>query len=131
MWISWAMANRDPSVFHDPNDVILDRKGNRHFSFGIGVHRCIGSNVARVVFKDMLTSVLDRMPDFTVRPRAAPCTTTPSASSRACATCPPPSPPASRSAPGLDETLEKLQRICDEQELARPITERKDAAVID
>ena len=33
--------------------------------------------------------------------------------------------------PGLDETLDKLQRICDEQELARPITERKEAAVID
>jgi hypothetical protein len=32
---------------------------------------------------------------------------------------------------GLDETLDKLQRICDEQELARPITERREAAVID
>ena len=32
---------------------------------------------------------------------------------------------------GLDETLDKLQRICDEQELARPVTERKEAAVID
>ncbi|MFZ0834523.1 MAG: cytochrome P450, partial [Mycobacterium sp.] len=55
LWISWAMANRDPSVFHDPNDVIIDRKGNRHFSFGLGVHRCIGSNVARTVFKSMVT----------------------------------------------------------------------------
>ena len=35
-----------------------------------------------------------------------------------------------RLGPGLDETLDKLQRICDEQELARPITERKEAAVI-
>jgi hypothetical protein len=33
--------------------------------------------------------------------------------------------------PGLDETLEKLQRICDEQQPARPITEHKDAVVID
>jgi hypothetical protein len=31
----------------------------------------------------------------------------------------------------LDETLEKLQRICDEQQPARPITEHKDAVVID
>ncbi|WP_167099586.1 cytochrome P450 [Mycobacterium sp. DL592] len=130
VWISWAMANRDPSVFHDPNDVILDRKGNRHFSFGIGVHRCIGSNVARTVFKDMLTSVLDRMPDYRCDPegtvhydtigviqgmRKLPATFT----------------PGKRLGPGLDETLEKLQRICDEQELARPITERKEAAVID
>lgn len=130
VWISWAMANRDPSVFHDPNEVILDRKGNRHFSFGIGVHRCIGSNVARTVFKAMLTAVLDRMPDYTCDPegtvhydsigviqgmRNLPATFT----------------PGKPLGPGLDATLEKLQRICDEQELARPITERKEAAVID
>jgi hypothetical protein len=36
-----------------------------------------------------------------------------------------------RVGPGLDETLEKLQRICDEQECARPITERKESVVID
>lgn len=130
LWISWAMANRDPSVFHDPNDVILDRKGNRHFSFGLGVHRCIGSNVARTVFKSMLTAVLDRMPDYKCDPegtvhydtigviqgmRHLPATFT----------------PGPRLGAGLDETLDKLQRICDEQELARPITERKQAAVID
>ena len=39
--------------------VVLDRKANRHFSFGLGVHRCIGSNVARTVFKSMLTAVMD------------------------------------------------------------------------
>jgi hypothetical protein len=32
---------------------------------------------------------------------------------------------------GLDETLEKLQRICDEQQLALPVTERTEVAVID
>ena len=130
LWISWAMANRDPSVFHDPNELLLDRKGNRHFSFGLGVHRCIGSNVARTVFKSMLTSVLDRMPDFRCDPegtvhydtigviqgmRHLPATFT----------------PGPRLGVGLDETLDKLQRICDEQELARPITERKEVAVID
>jgi cytochrome P450 len=130
LWISWAMANRDPAIFTDPNELVLDRKGNRHFSFGLGVHRCIGSNVARSVFKSMLTAVLDRMPDFRCDPEGAvhyetigviqgmrqlPATFT----------------PGRRLGPGLDETLEKLQRICDEQELARPITERKEAAVID
>jgi cytochrome P450 len=130
LWISWAMANRDPSVFADPDDVVLDRKGNRHFSFGIGVHRCVGSNVARTVFKSMLTAVLDRMPDFhcdldgavhyeTIGViqgmRKLPATFTPGPTVGA----------------GLDETLDKLQRICDEQELARPVTERKEAAVID
>ena len=65
------MANRDPSVFADPDNIVLDRKGNRHFSFGIGVHRCIGSNVARTVFKSMLTAVLDRMPDYRCDPEGA------------------------------------------------------------
>jgi cytochrome P450 len=130
LWISWAMANRDPSVFAEPNRIVLDRKGNRHFSFGLGVHRCIGSNVARTVFKSMLTAVLDRMPDYACDPegtvhyetigviqgmRRLPATFT----------------PGRRLGAGLDETLKKLQRICDEQELALPITERKEAAVID
>ena len=130
LWISWAMANRDPSVFPDPDSIILDRKGNRHFSFGIGAHRCIGSNVARTVFKSMLTAVLARMPDYRCVPggavhyetigviqgmRKLPATFT----------------PGKRVGAGLAETLDKLQRICDEQELARPVTERKEAAVID
>ncbi len=130
LWLSWAMANRDPAVFEDPNKVIMARKGNRHFSFGIGVHRCVGSNVARTVFKSMLTAVLDRMPDYVCDPEGAehyesigviqgmkhlPATFT----------------PGKRLGLGLDETLENLQRICNEQELARPITERKDAAVND
>jgi cytochrome P450 len=130
LWISWAKANRDPAVFHDLDDIVLYRKGNRHFSFGLGVHRCGGSNVARTVFKSMLTAVLDRMPDYRCDPegtvhyatigviqgmRKLPATFT----------------PGRKIGAGLDETLEKLQRICDEQELARPITERKEAAVID
>ena len=130
LWLSWAMANRDPELFENPDEVVLDRKGNRHFSFGLGVHRCIGSNVARTVFKSMLTAVLDRMPDFHCDPTGAvhyetigviqgmqhlPATFT----------------PGPRLGPGLDATLEKLQRVCDEQQLAAPITVHKDAAVID
>jgi len=129
LWLSWAMANRDPAVFSDPDRVVMDRKGNRHFSFGLGVHRCIGSNVARTVFKAMLTAVLDRMPDYecvaegTVHydsigviqgMRHLPATFT----------------PGPRLGPGLAETLDALQRACDEQGLARPITERKESADI-
>jgi hypothetical protein len=86
--------------------------------------------VARTVFKSMLTAVLDRMPDYRCDPegtvhyecigviqgmRKLPATFT----------------PGPRIGAGLDETLDKLQRICDEQELARPVTERTEAAVID
>ena len=130
LWLSWAMANRDPSVFEKPNQVVLDRKGNRHFSFGIGVHRCVGSNVARSVFKAMVTAVLDRMPDYVCDPEGSvhyesigviqgmkhlPADFT----------------PGPRLGPGLDETLDLLQKACVEQGLARPITEHKEAAVID
>ena len=127
LYISWAMANRDPAVFPEPNKIILDRKGNRHFGFGLGIHRCIGSNLGRTVFKSMLNAVLDRMPDYrcdsegTVHyetigviqgMRHLPATFT----------------PGRPLGPGLDETLYKLQKICDEQELARPITESKESA---
>ena len=93
------------------------------------MHRCVGSNVARTVFKAMLLAVLDRMPDYRCDPEGTvhydsiaviqgmkqlPATFT----------------PGKRLGPGLDETLERLQQICDEQELARPITERKEEAVI-
>jgi cytochrome P450 len=130
LWISWAMANRDPSVFADPNQVVLDRKGNRHFSFGLGVHRCVGSNVARTVFKSMLTAVLDRIPDYQCDSEGTVHYETIGVI-QGMRHLPATFKPGERLGAGLDETLEKLQRICDEQELARPITERKEAAVID
>ncbi len=124
------MANRDPAVFDEPNEIVLDRKGNRHFSFGIGVHRCVGSNVARTVFKSMLTAVLDRMPDYRCDPEGTEHYETIGVI-QGMKHLPADFTPGKRLGPGLDETLEKLQRICDEQGLARPITERKEAAVID
>jgi cytochrome P450 len=130
LWISWAMANRDPALFADPDDVVLERAGNRHFSFGLGIHRCIGSNVARTVFKSMLTAVLDRLPDFHCDPAAAvhyPTIGVIQGMQHLTADFT----PGRRLGPGLGETLDNLQRICDEQELARPITERKETAVID
>ncbi|MBA4863518.1 cytochrome P450 [Streptomyces sp. PSKA54] len=129
VWLSWAMANRDPSVFPEPHTVDLDRKGNRHNSFGLGIHRCIGSNVARTAFKRMLLQVLDRMPDYRCDPegtvhyetigviqgmRQLPATFT----------------PGKRLGPGLDETLETLQKVCDEQRLAEPVTVRTTRADI-
>ncbi|MGV0744985.1 cytochrome P450 [Mycolicibacterium sp. XJ870] len=130
LWLSWAMANRDPELFENPNVVMLDRTGNRHFSFGLGVHRCIGSNVARMVFKSMLTGVLDRMPDFRCDPAGTVHYQTIGVI-QGMQHLPATFSPGPRLGPGLDATLEKLQRICDDQELASPITVRKAAAVID
>jgi cytochrome P450 len=130
LWLSWAMANRDPSVFDDPDQLIMDRTGNRHLSFGIGMHRCIGSNLARTVFKSMLTAVLDRMPDYR-------CTREGTVHYESVGVIqgmqflPATFAPGPRVGAGLNETLEKLQQICVEQGLARPVTEHKDPARID
>jgi cytochrome P450 len=125
VWLSWSMSNRDPSVFADPNTVDLARKGNRHHSFGLGIHRCIGSNVARTVFKRMVLQVLDRMPDYHCDPAGAvhydtigvingmrqlPATFT----------------PGPRVGAGLDETIDAMQRMVDEKGLAEPVTSRQD-----
>ena len=66
VFLSYAMCNHDPAVFPNPDEIVLDRMPNRHAAFGLGVHRCIGSNLARVGFKIMLTEVLRRLPDFRV-----------------------------------------------------------------
>ncbi|PQP39540.1 cytochrome P450 [Mycolicibacterium austroafricanum] len=129
LWLSWAMANRDPALFQNPDEVVLDRKGNRHFSFGLGVHRCIGSNVARTVFKSMLTAVLDRMPDFQCDAAGAVHYETIGVI-QGMQHLPAAFTPGPRLGPGLEATLEKLQRVCDEQQLAAPITVHKAAAVI-
>ncbi len=62
--ICWAAANRDPAVFDEPDQLIIDRFPNRHAAFGLGAHRCLGSNLARAEFTVMLDRVLDRMPDY-------------------------------------------------------------------
>ncbi|WP_280313323.1 cytochrome P450 [Nocardia abscessus] len=129
VWLSWAMANRDPAVFDNPEELILDRKGNRHYSFGLGIHRCIGSNVARTVFKRMLVAVLDRMPDFRCIPEETVHYDT-IAVIQGMRHLPTEFTPGPRLGPGLDETLEKLQKVCDEQRLAEPVTVHKGTAQI-
>jgi cytochrome P450 len=62
--LCWAAANRDPAMFDQPDDLVIDRFPNRHAAFGLGAHRCLGSNFARVEFAAMLNGVLDRMPDY-------------------------------------------------------------------
>ena len=130
LWLSWAMANRDPAVFEDPHHVHLDRKGNRHASFGLGIHRCIGSNVARTTFKIMLTQVLDRMPDFVCDPAGAVHYDT-TGVINGMKKLPATFTPGTRIDAGLDETIERMQRIVDEQRLAEPVTARRTRAQFD
>jgi cytochrome P450 len=129
LWLSWAMSNRDPQVFPNPNEVDLARTGNRHHSFGLGLHRCIGSNVARMVFKRMLLAVFDRMPDYACDPAGAEHYQT-IGIIQGMRHLPASFTPGPRIGDGLAETIARLQVVCDEQRLAEPVTVRKDAAEI-
>ena len=62
--LSYASANRDAAHFERPDEVVLDRAENRHLAFGVGVHRCLGSNLARMELKVALQRWLARFPDF-------------------------------------------------------------------
>jgi cytochrome P450 len=66
MFLSYAMCNHDPASFPNPDEIVLDRFPNPHAAFGLGVHRCIGSNLARLDFKYMLREALRRMPDYRI-----------------------------------------------------------------
>jgi hypothetical protein len=62
--LNFPGANRDPEVFPDADRVVLDRQLNRHVAFGSGIHRCAGSNLARMELRVALEEWLARIPDF-------------------------------------------------------------------
>ncbi|MEH2487522.1 cytochrome P450 [Bradyrhizobium sp. AZCC 2230] len=62
--LAYGAANRDPAMFPDVDRVIIDRAENRHATFGLGIHRCIGSNLARVEIRVAIEEWLGRFPDF-------------------------------------------------------------------
>ena len=57
-------ANRDPEVFPDADKVILDRQQNRHLAFGAGIHRCAGSNLARMELRVAVEEWLEQIPEY-------------------------------------------------------------------
>lgn len=59
-----TVANRDPSIFPDPQTIDLDRKVNNHVTFGVGPHRCIGSHLAKREIMISLQEWLRQIPDF-------------------------------------------------------------------
>ncbi|HXY28642.1 MAG TPA: cytochrome P450 [Acidimicrobiales bacterium] len=62
--MNFPAANRDPEAFEHPEEVNLDRAHNRHVAFGSGIHRCAGSNLARMELQVALEEWLARIPDF-------------------------------------------------------------------
>jgi cytochrome P450 len=64
--LSFPAANRDPEMFSDADKVVIDRKENRHAAFGLGIHRCVGSNLARLEMTVAVEELLKRIPEFTL-----------------------------------------------------------------
>ncbi|GAA1871956.1 cytochrome P450 [Pseudonocardia ailaonensis] len=64
--LCWGSGNHDAAHFEDPEVVNIDRSPNRHMAFGVGVHRCIGSHLARAQFEIVVGEILRRMPDYSV-----------------------------------------------------------------
>ena len=69
--LSFPAANRDPAVFPNADRVIIDREENRHVAFGLGIHRCVGSNLARMEIRVALTEWLGEFPEFCLDPDKA------------------------------------------------------------
>lgn len=62
--LAFGAANRDPAVFENPEQLQVDRKRNRHLTFGSGEHRCLGSNLARLELRVTLQEWLRAMPEY-------------------------------------------------------------------
>jgi len=62
--LPFPSANRDPEFFENPDEVILDREKNRHAAFGLGIHRCLGSNLARMELRVAIEVWLEKIPNF-------------------------------------------------------------------
>jgi cytochrome P450 len=69
--LPFPSANRDPEVWDRPDAVILDREANRHAAFGLGIHRCAGSHLARMELRVALEVWLESFPEFHLADPAA------------------------------------------------------------
>jgi cytochrome P450 len=67
----WAASNLDAEEFQAPFTVDLDRPANRHIAFASGVHRCLGSHLARLELRCGLQELNRRLPDYRVADESA------------------------------------------------------------
>ncbi len=59
--LCWASANRDASVFENPDEIVLNRKVNPHVGFGFSHHNCLGASHARQILKTLLTVIAQKV----------------------------------------------------------------------
>lgn len=62
--LPFPAANRDPAQFERAGEFVIDRARNRHSAFGLGIHRCVGSNLARMELTVAIEEWMNRFPDF-------------------------------------------------------------------
>jgi cytochrome P450 len=65
-------SGRDPQQFADPESLDFTRPANRHFGFGAGAHRCVGSHLARLELRVALEEIHRRMPTYRIDPAQPP-----------------------------------------------------------
>jgi hypothetical protein len=64
--LPFPAANRDPERFDQAGDVVIDRTVNKHAAFGLGIHRCVGSHLARMELRIAMEVWMERLPEFTL-----------------------------------------------------------------
>jgi cytochrome P450 len=62
--LPFPAANLDPAEFENADQVLIDRAENRHAAFGLGIHRCLGSNLARLELRVAVEEFVKRFPEF-------------------------------------------------------------------
>jgi cytochrome P450 len=70
--LNYGAASRDPRVIENPSQIDISRDTSLHSAFGVGPHRCIGSNLARLELRTFLEEWLKRIPDFGMKPGSEP-----------------------------------------------------------
>jgi len=68
--MAFPNACRDPERFERADEVLIDRAKNRHVAFGAGIHRCLGSNLARLEMSVAISTWLTHIPEFSLAPGA-------------------------------------------------------------
>jgi cytochrome P450 len=72
VYLCWGSANLDPTAFTRPLAVDLDREVNRHIAFAAGIHRCLGSHLARLELRVAIDQLHRRIPDYEITPGEEP-----------------------------------------------------------
>ena len=62
--LPFPAANIDPAAFERADEVLIDRAENRHAAFGLGIHRCLGSNLARLELRVAVEEFIARFGTF-------------------------------------------------------------------